>query len=132
MKALLLTAIIIGGTIISGDTATAQTSQISVADETAPGWKDHRNHTLLLRNNAANALIAVMAVKSYKRVPNTPSFVSAGAQVYMIVGGDALLHETRTERIVVPAHGEKKVTYECFGVSLIGEEPVKTKPKRRS
>lgn len=131
MKTILLSFAIILAVIVSSDKASAQASQITLADVTATGWKDHRNHMLLLRNNAAEPLTAVLAVKTYRRVPNSPVCVPPGANIYLIVGTEALIHETRTERVIVPSRGEKRISYECFGASLIGEEPVK-KAKRRN
>jgi len=100
-------------------------ADISVANVISPGWKDHRPHTLVLGNNRAHALNAVFAVKTYKRVPNSPACLGKDAPISLVVGGEALVYETRTERIVVPAHGEAGATYESFYVSLIGEEPPK-------
>ena len=108
----------------------ANAADISVADVISPGWRDHRPHTLLLRNNGTRALNAVLAVRTYRKVPNSPACLPKEAPIYLIVGGEALVHETRTERVLVPAYGEARVTYESFDVSLIGEEPPK-KPNQR-
>jgi hypothetical protein len=103
----------------------AQTAQISIADDLSPGWQDHRSHTLVLRNNANEPMVAVLAVKTFRKVPNTPCFVTKESPIYMIVGGDALIYETKVERVVLSAHAERKVSYNAFAVSLMGEEAAK-------